>query len=523
MIYYMENMEKKLKIFFVEYGKYILEGLLVSILAYFMMMSLNLVNNLDGIWHLSNFIAGDWEISLGRGLQRYADRARFGIVSDPFNTTLTLLLISTANTIILKKLLIDGCLYKRFFLILLSVNPVICESLSYSYMSVNFGLAYLFSILSFESLNKIRGRKQILTGGGIAGLFLGISMAFYQAYICVTGLLIVIAVLKLLCDKKGLEKVCLYIISAFYTFLCGGTIYYIITKALLFRAGISLSSYRGAANITPMLIITQLPQSIKLCYSEFFTYYWVKKAFSNLEFISVILLGIFAFYLSAIIIQFIKLTKHNLAAAVLFAVMIFLLPVACCFVLLIAVGNRMTGLMSMGLVMCPVLLGVIIPEKGRLGYCMKRLNILLLAAFSWFQLSTVVNDQLALKEGKAATITLTENIIYQLSEEGYLNMPCPIALVGRPANNDLFAQSTAYQMANEYAKFGCWSTNARNNRVSWAGVINNYLGINLNLCGDSEYQELVSLEQIADMPEFPLEGSICIIRDIVVVKVSDVY
>ena len=154
---------------------------------------------------------------------------------------------------------------------------------------------------------------------------------------------------------------------------------------------------------------------------------------------------------------------------------------------------------------------------------MKRLNILLLAAFSWFQLSTVVNDQLALKEGKAATITLTENIIYQLSEEGYLNTSRPIALVGRPANNDFFAQSTAYQMANEYAKFGCWSTNARNNRVSWTGVIYNYLGINLNLCGDSEYQELVSLEQIADMPEFPLEGSICVIRDVVVVKVSDVY
>ena len=47
----------------------------------------------DGIWHLSNFIAGDFEISLGRGLERYADRARFGIVSSPLNTVLCLLAV----------------------------------------------------------------------------------------------------------------------------------------------------------------------------------------------------------------------------------------------------------------------------------------------------------------------------------------------------------------------------------------------------------------------------------------------
>ena len=72
-------------------------------MTYFMLMSLNLVNDVDGIWHLSNFIAGDWEISLGRGLQRYADRARFGIVSEPFNSIITIFLVATANTVILRK------------------------------------------------------------------------------------------------------------------------------------------------------------------------------------------------------------------------------------------------------------------------------------------------------------------------------------------------------------------------------------------------------------------------------------
>lgn len=492
-------------------------------LAYFMMMSQNLVNNLDGIWHPSNFIAGDWEISLGRGLQRYADRARFGIVSDPFNTVLTLLLLSIANAIILRAFSIDSPVYKGILLMLLSVNPVVCHSLSYSYMSVNFGLAYLFSVAAFACIRKIKGWKLTLTLGSLGGLFLGISMAFYQAYICVTGVLVIISALNELCREKNAKKTARYITAGLYSFLCGGILYYLITQALLYRAGISLASYKGAANITPALILIRLPQSLQRCYSEFFSYYWERKAFSHLEFIDIVLMGITVVYLTAVIIQLTRLIKHSLAAAALFIILFLSLPVSCCLVLLIAVGNSMTGLMSMGLVICLALLGIVVPSEGNSGFFLKRINLLLLAAFIWFQLSATVNDQLALKEGKTATITLTENIISQLSMDGYLDTSQPVALIGRPADNDLFTQSTAYLMANEYARFGCWSTDARNNRVSWTGVISNFLGINLNLCGDSEYQELIRLKQVADMPEFPCRGSICIIHDIVVVKVSDVY
>ena len=72
-------MKKNITDFIIKNGTYIIASFFMGILAYFMLISLDLVNDLDGIWHPSNFIAGDWEISLGRGLQRYADRARFGI------------------------------------------------------------------------------------------------------------------------------------------------------------------------------------------------------------------------------------------------------------------------------------------------------------------------------------------------------------------------------------------------------------------------------------------------------------
>lgn len=519
----VQNIEEKIAYFFKNYGKYIFGGFLIGILTYFMMMSLNLVNDLDGIWHLSNFIAGDWEISLGRGLQRYADRARFGIVSDPFNSMLTILLIAVANALVLMKFDFDSGIYKGLFLTILVANPVICNALSYSYMSVNFGLAYFFSIVAFCCIKTMENKKTTIMGIVSGALFLGISMAFYQAYICLTCVLIIIYALKLLLEKENTKTVLQYLGLCFSTIILGGIIYLLITKALLFRADIQMAAYRGASDINVLLMIKSLPESLKQCYLQFGDYFYNGKALSNLEFIDVVLVGLSVVYLWAAVIQFVKLFKHHVMSALLFAIMVILLPVASCFVLLIAVGNSMTGLMSMGMVMCAVMLGMIVPKEGKAGFWLKRIYLLFLIAFAWFQLSAVINDQVALKEGKTATVTLTENIISQLYEGGYLDEYSTVAFVGRPADNDRFAQSSAYQMANGYARFGCWSTSARNNKLSWWGVTSNFLGVNLNFCGDSTYEKIIATEEVADMPEFPSEGSICIIDDTVVVKVSDVY
>lgn len=524
MIASVKSVEDKIALFLSKNGKYIISGFSIGILTYFMMMSLNLVNDLDGIWHLSNFIAGDWEISLGRGLQRYADRARFGIVSDSFNSMITIFLIAIANAIILMKFDFSSILYKGLFITILVANPVIGNTLSYSFTSVNFGLAYFFSVLAFGCMKETTeiSKTEILRMF-LGAVFVGISMAFYQAYICLTSVLVVMCIIKMVLEKKNNKNVLQYIGLSIGTIILGGVIYLFITKALLYRADIQMASYKGASSINLVLMIKNLPYSLRQCYLQFVDYFFVRKADSNLEFIDVVLVGLLVVYLSSFVIQCIKLFKHNVISSFLFVIMIILLPVASCFVLLIAVGNSMTGLMSIGMVMCIVMLGIIVPNEGKIGFWLKRIWLFFLILFTWFQLSAVMNDQLALKEGKTATITLTENIISQLYGEGYFDEYETVAFVGRPGNNNRFAQSTAYQMANGYAQFGCWSIDARNNRVSWNGIISNFLGVNLNLCGDLEYKELVLLEQVADMPEFPAEGSICVINDIIVVKVSEVY
>lgn len=490
----------------------------------FMMMSLSLVNDLDGIWHPSNFIAGDWEISLGRGLQRYADRARFGIVSDSFNSMITIFLFAIANAVILMKFNLNNIIYRILFIIIAIANPVVCNTLSYSYMSVNFGLGYLFSVISFACITCMeKNWKKVLVEICAGGIFLAISMAFYQAYICVTCLLVVLYTMQKLLENRNVKKALSYIGVCAGAILIGGVFYLLITKALLYRAGIQLASYKGASGANLVSMIRFFPQSLRNCFLQFGNYLFEQKAMSNLEFMDVVVAGLCGIYLLSAVIQFFNLLRSHWRAAALFLMMVILLPVASCAVLLIAVNNAMTGLMSIGLVMCMVLLGIMVPAEGKFGFWFKRIYLCILLAFAWFQFSAVINDQLAFKEGKTATITLTENIISELYQEKYLDEYRTVAFVGRPGNNDRFAQSAAYQMANEYAKFGCWSTDVRNNRVSWEGIVSNFLGVNINICGDSEYRQIIMTEQVADMPEFPSEGSICIINDIIVVKVSELY
>jgi len=87
----------------------------------------------------------------------------------------------------------------------------------------------------------------------------------------------------------------------------------------------------------------------------------------------------------------------------------------------------------------------------------------------------------------------------------------------------MFPHNYAYETANEYARFGSWSTEPGNNRRSWLGVFSNFAGMNINLVGENEYNALRALEEVKEMPEFPSVGSIKEIQGAIVVKVSELY
>lgn len=537
------------------YAVYLAATVVIGFLGYFSMIALELHNNFDGIWHLSNFIAGDWEIQLGRSFERYADRFRFGIVSFPLNALLCLTCAGISHILIIRRFDWKGTWKAWILVFLLTVNPIVSETLSYIYLAVNYFLGYVFSVASFYILsdpegwyphragngNKdtrrfsdiVKSLRYILTGA----LFLAVSMEFYQAYFSVLCTLLLFYGIKQAVECVEIKKLKYYYINGFAGILAGGLIYFILTKLMLLHANVELASYKGAASVSLTGILFGLPGAVVQSYRDFFAYIFVHDCRMNLEFIEILMVVIMCMIAMLIVFRMIMLFRTSAACFVVFTVSIAAMPIAGCAILVLVPGVDMSGLMCMSCLMCIVMSMVYLPQvkedprvkRTSPAWIASVVCIILMLSFGWYALSTVANDQLALREGKTSTVSLAGQMISELAELGELpeltdeDSDVTVAFVGRPADNPMFAHSISWNRANEYARFGLFSTDPRNNRVSWYGVLTNFVGLELPLCDDVTFDELRKNDEVASMPAFPAKGSIRRFDGVVVVKVSDVY
>lgn len=349
-------------------------------------------------------------------------------------------------------------------------------------------------------------------------------MGLYQAYIGVFAVTFSVVLMLKLQDETDGKKVLRYGVQGIAGAIVGGILYIILTKLLLLRAGVDMATYRGAANVSPIWILQNLPSSVVKCYQEFNNFFFDAHMYHTTSTSGAIIILLGLMFCIFCLFQFICLWKKSKWRAFLFAVCLLTLPIAsnCC--LIIAVGNGTSMLMAMGMAVASCLIIVFMPQQMQINFWARSLCYLVMIIFLWNNVLTVVNDQVALKEGKTATVALTNQVLNALSDEGHLTDGSVIAMVGRPSENACFAKNTAFQTANAYARFGgSWSVSAGNNRRSWFGVLSEYCGTSLNLAMEDQYNNVIQSDEITGMPDFPADGSIQEIDGIITVKVSQLY
>lgn len=97
-------------------------------------------------------------------------------------------------------------------------------------------------------------------------------------------------------------------------------------------------------------------------------------------------------------------------------------------------------------------------------------------------------------------------------------------LVGRPSANPLFRTHVIYWDANDYAQVGLFKKeNAATMRYSWNAVFRDLTPMQLELCSDEVYDELIRTEEIKRMPTFPEKGSMQEMDGVYVIKISEDY
>lgn len=515
------NLEQMLFKTYKKYALFVIINVLFGCAIYFMIMAHDLVNNFDGVWHLSNYIAGRGEISSGRGLLRYVDKLHFGIVSAPFQTIVTLTIISITNIILMATLNIKGNIQRFILSFFLIANPVVCNTLTYGYTAIGYAVAYFFSVFSVMFFRYCKKTYRII----LCGTCIAISMSCYQAYLGVCCVTLLLFLIGMLLEEQRISNVLVYIRDSFFGICLGGGMYYAFTQFMLWYSKTEFSSYMGINSLTPLLMIKSLPKSVSGCYKTFFDFFAKESMCLNTSITSTLLVVFLLIVAIKTMSLVISAFKKSVFSGALMSIAILLIPVGSNASLLLAVESMRTLIMSMGMMVTVIL--IVISQKDQKSlwnYWSYRVNLLVLIVMLWVSVSVVENDQLALKEGKESVISLTETIVDVLIKEGYTpDGSCTAAFLGRPADSPLFFKSQAFESANYYAKFGYFSVMPGNNQRTWCSVLNNLCGKRIFYADEQTYGKIREIEEAAAMPSFPQEGSVIKIGDSYVVKIAEPY
>ena len=552
-----------------KWKKFFFINLCVSIFTYFMLISLQLLNQLDGIWHYGYGGAGNWERGLGRWVWPYLDEFRFGLLTEPFCNVLALCIFILGNIILFEIIDFEPNQFRTYVVsCMILITTSVCTWLSFRYMSNTFATAYFMAVLTvyfcrcdlnigiIEKYSRTKSEfiKDILSVI-LASLSLMISLGCYQAFFDSTCLILLVSFMLMLYKDEEASTLIKYFIKAIISIFVGAILYFIGMKITFMNHGIEqLSSYNEGGSLGLGNTILKIPETIgKTIY--YFNQYFFNTMFrwNRLQEHLAFQLLFFGLIIVALIVAIVRIAKKNVVYAVLFTICALLLPIATNIVLFMATESFLSIQMTNGLAMFVAVAFVLVfeilvernkdktetdllskdnslaKEKASLN---KKFNIRQIVSVIVVIVSIITIygnyvstqiDQEACREGRTGTITIANEILDSLKNLGYADRGGRVCFVGTPCGNERFMYSEIYPMANELMQFGNWGNAASTHGQTWMGIYREYLGYFVEPCTNDEYEAIVARDDVAAMPMYPRAGSITEIDGIIVVKVSNNY
>ena len=520
--------------------KYFLVMLGFSAFVFFPLIALRLTNTVDGLWTTTEYMAGTWELSNGRWFWLVTSFLRFSLQLEPINAVVCLVLVSLGVTRLhglFKPVREEGtiCLDWLAGLCYVSSTVIGCY-LSFAHQSVEFGLAFCLSVLAASCV--IRNGS---TAKGIAygAFFLALSLGLYQVELaCFCLVLLAYFVLLLFRGEEKAKLRCL-IAKSLGSAVCGAALYWLVLQVILKLSGVAMAEYQGGASISPLNMVKNLPQSIAKCYAQFWDYFFgdtvrhnVLQSFGVLYALAFLVVG------AALVRRLAVVLRRKDAETAFYAVAAVLaMPLASVIFLLAASQATfyipMAGGTALFFPACFWLLGAAQPAsntetsgKNKAGKVEKAALLLAAAGILYGSVFMSAIDQQAMYEGRKATKQIADLVTGELVAEGYYDLPekLPVMLVGRPSASPLFRTHVIYWDANDYAQVGLFKKgNAATMRYSWNAVFRDLTPMQLELCSDEVYDELIQTEEIKRMPTFPEKGSMQEMDGVYVIKISEDY
>ena len=510
--------------------KYFCVMLGFAVVVYFPLMSQKLTNTFDGLWMDTYYIAGGWELSIGRWLWPLADALRFGVQTDPINSLLTLSLV-TLSFILVRRLFTTKDSFLTYLLGMAFISSAsVSIQLSYRYMSPIFGLSLFLSVAAAYCVIRTENKVRAVVQGTVC---LTLSLGLYQANLGSFCLILLVYFLMLLFQKPDRSLIHGHIAKSLCSAAAGVVLYYLTLKIVLLITGFQMSEYNGAASVSPLYVLKRLPTGVARAYQIFGIYFFRNQYRNNI----LQAMGFFALIVLLVGFGLLKrfwrvVRSRDPEYILLSAAALAVLPAICNVTLLITSEAtwhlQMAGALDLFIPLCILLLDVTRkeqPQNEKLRMAAIGGAVLLAGLIVYGNVYMRAVDQEAMYEGRKSLKSMTDRIADDLIDFGYFDGEerLPVVFVGRPSSNPTFLMREYYLYANTYAQIGRFWGGSGVARQVWKSVFQNITPVNLTYGRVERYLEVYAESETEQMPTYPQEGYIRQIGDTVVVKISDDY
>lgn len=505
-------------------------SLCVGLLVHFPLYSNGLLNP-DAVWNSEEFIAGKWEVSLGRWVLWMLDYLHGGVNSYILATFLTLVFFSVGGLLINELFDVQSPKVRLLVPLCVIVSPLVAVTITSPFCADAYALAFVLAIgaILFAS----RGKSPVSCVGG--GVCLAFALGIYQSNLGVAASLaayvLIFTVVETPAHHKANGKRMLRLLAVG---ILGVGLYFIILKAFLLAFNTSMASYSGADMVGIGNILRNLPVSVTCAYQDFFTFftgtgimvngYWVRPCYGV----------IFTVFFGLLIQKMVKNRANKLSVLCVIA-LLCLLPLCCNLSDVAAPQTRIRLVTSAGMhCVCPAVIAFCSKQlppvrdntakKKGLAVGMRLIALCAGLLLAWNYTIVVSADAITMKNVTDQQVALANRIWMRLEEnEDYLRdlRGTPILPAGIPQNGNYPVVSKFADNANEYARLGMMWPTYDGSVNCWVQMIRQKLGLRYYACSAEQALEIFATEEFKQMPLFPAQGSIKTIQGVVVVKISE--
>lgn len=497
--------------------------LITCLIVHFQLYSLMITGPdtlLNSMYHRPDI----WEAMLLRFGLDFIQIIKGNIVSPVLATLISSVLLGITVIIVLETLEIKNKYFKYITAIIFAVAPNISATLTFFYCSDAYILGMLLASLAVYLVKKFKNKRIIL----ISGFILALAMGMYQTYLSVTMCLAVATLIIDLLNKKEVKQVLINALRYVIMGVIGIALFYIISHLVVFLKNLTVASYSGADKIGLSTLLS-LPTLLPEAYQSFFNYYFNDKMIPNIIWgTNIFYIIIFAIMLISVIYIIVKNKIYQKVPNILLTIILIIcLPICFGIIEITAPSVDIHILMACSMIcIFPIFFKILeIMPKENISKICKYTVVLCSLIIAWNYTWQDNASYISIKTMQNQAEATANRLVMQVEQISGYTPETPVLITGGLEKNSYFDRKNI-SIENKKIFDRSWGFISSNptvwlgNQESWKKLIYEYIGANLNIVNQSDYPEIIESEEYKNMKNYPEEGSIKIINNIIVIKIS---